>query len=88
MSGRDDQTKKRLKPYVAVDCEFQQRALEAENMCGEFVSILTVAVDEHLVVMFYILDMLDVATSETIAEIRYLMEQTVFNKDLMKIWHN
>lgn len=90
--------KKTMPPYVAVDAEFKtverNEQLMKFDQAGyasdeyQIVSVLTFAVDRHLVFSFYLLDMLENADPGTVEAISELLKQTVFNPRLLKVWWN
>ncbi|KAF2090321.1 hypothetical protein K490DRAFT_63198 [Saccharata proteae CBS 121410] len=53
------------------------------------VSVLSMAVDRHVVFSFYLLDMIEKADSKkALAQIGHLLRKTVFNPTFLKIWWN
>lgn len=71
-----------LRRYVGIDAEFVQRRGEIGDLPGarselessnpeSLCSVLTVAVDRHLVFSFYIMHMLDNPTEQTVPQVRY-----------------
>lgn len=74
--------KRALRRYVAIDAEFVTRDGEIGDAAGDkfelemsrgenLCSILTVAVDRHLVFSFYIMHMLENPTEQTVPQVRY-----------------
>ena len=73
--------KRALRRYVGIDAEFVQRHSEIGDAQGNKIelematteplcSVLTVAVDRHLVFSFYIMHMLDNPTENTVSQVR------------------
>jgi hypothetical protein len=52
----------------------------------QLVSVLTVAIDRHVVFNFYLLDMLQNPDKGTVAALSKLYKRVIFNPDLLKIW--
>ncbi|KAI9711417.1 MAG: hypothetical protein M1812_007162 [Candelaria pacifica] len=55
-----------------------------ENLC----SVLTIAVDRHVVFSFHVLHMLQNATKDTVDHLYKLFSATIFNNQMLKIWFN
>ena len=74
--------KRALRRYVGIDAEFFEKECEIGGAPGtkaelemsrkeHLCSVLTVAVDRHLVFSFYILHMLENPTKQTVPQVRY-----------------
>ncbi|KAI9700876.1 MAG: hypothetical protein M1836_002246 [Candelina mexicana] len=92
-----------LRRYLAIDAEFLALELppdfdykatagddwelqngQREHLCG----ILTIAVDRHFVVSFYVLHMLQTAGEDTVRALCTLFERIIFNTEYLKFWWN
>lgn len=73
--------KRSLRRYVAIDAEFALKSGEIGDALGDrwelgssnpenLCSVLTVAVDRHLVFSFYLLHMLENPTEQTVPQVR------------------
>ena len=54
----------------------------SEDLCG----VLTLAVNDHLVVSSYLMHMLENADDDTVTELSLLFRQLIFNPNMLKFW--
>ncbi|KAI9799611.1 MAG: hypothetical protein M1833_003926 [Piccolia ochrophora] len=95
---RDHGGTRYLKRYLAIDAEFiplhadrSGPSLTPEEKRGldeELCSVLTVAVDRHVVLNFHILAMLESPTPSTVPMLSKLFERLLFNDQYLKVWFN
>ncbi|KAI9881249.1 MAG: hypothetical protein M1830_005535 [Pleopsidium flavum] len=90
-----------LRRYVGIDTGFASRTatIDYSNTEGseeelrngateQLCSVLTIAVDRHLVFNFYILDMLEHPTKETVPKLSELFDVVLFRHEYLKVWWN
>ncbi|KAF2158872.1 hypothetical protein M409DRAFT_61293 [Zasmidium cellare ATCC 36951] len=91
-----------LLPYCSIDVEFlrlprglvagkspnQVTRMVERGEVDEICSVLTLGVGKHVVIMFYLAQMLEHPNGETIPAIERVFQATIFNTKLLKLWWN